>query len=146
MKPKSGSSARLHGLLAMLRRRRSRTETAVMVLALVGLLSGPCAMAFAAPVATLPAAELLPDGHEQCPNAGTRRVMTKETCCCLLGIAGGAGESSPKPAVPVLMSAPAVMPSLAVLEPVRNVVGPPPRGCRHQTSPPVYLATQRFRI
>jgi hypothetical protein len=128
-----------------IRRRRPLAEAGVLVVALLGLLGGPCAMAFAASADVDPPVDVLTGGHDNCPNDDSDRSMPEDGCCCLLNVAGGVGESKPKPAAPVLILALAVAPEIVVLD-VRRAVALHPRSSLHQTSPPVYLATQRLRI
>lgn len=126
------------------RRRRSLAEAGALVLALLGLLGGPCVMAFATGAEVDSPVEVLPVGHDNCPNEESDG-RADDDCCCLLKIAGGAGGSTPKPTAPAVMSALVVAPEF-VLPDVQHTVVLNPRSSLHQTSPPVYLATQRLRI
>jgi hypothetical protein len=136
-------STRTYAFPVISRRRRPRTEVGLLIAALFGLLGGPCAMAFGAGIE--PAAETPVTAHEGCPNDDSAPSMMDDTCCCLLEIAGGAGEAT-KPAAPALVSVIAVIPEITAPAVLLGTMAPPPRACLHETSPPVYLATRRLRI
>ena len=139
------TAARLYDLPLILRRRGRFAGIGLLMAAFLGLLGGPCAMALAASNPVNPAAEQLAVNHGECPNAGEHRSMTADSCCCLTKIAAGAGEATPKPGAPVAVAMLVALPDLALHQGV-GPIGAPLRSCLHQTSPPVYLATQRLRL
>ncbi|MFU8816660.1 MAG: hypothetical protein ACNA7W_15025 [Pseudomonadales bacterium] len=138
------TAARLFDLPLILRRRRRFAGVGLLMTAFLGLLGGPCAMALAASNPEHPAAEQQAENHGDCPNAGEHRSMTADSCCCLTKIAGG-GDATPKPGAPVAVAMLLALPDLALHQGV-GPIGAPLRSCLHQTSPPVYLATQRLRL
>lgn len=140
------TAARLYDLPLILRRRRSFAGTGLLLAALLGLLGGPCATAFATSSSPNAAAEQPAGNHDDCPNAGAHRSMTTDSCCCLAKIAAGAGDTTPKPGAPVAVAMLVALPDLVLHQAAGGAVGAPLRSCLHQTSPPVYLATQRLRL
>jgi hypothetical protein len=129
---------------------RGAGSASVLLIAALGLLGGPCAMAFALLSSTHvePAAhqEPQPGAHEGCPNAGGERAMSDDDCCCVLLAAGGGPETQSKPPAAVWAELPAAPIAVPLPEPVRALALPVQRACLHETSPPVYLATSRLRI
>jgi hypothetical protein len=126
-------------------RRGSIAEVGLVVLALLGLLGGPCAMALGMVAGVEPAVHQSAGAHDQCPNAGSTRQMTEDSCCCLARIAGAVGEPVAKP-MPVFIAAPVSIPAIEMPDVATQAVGAPLRACLHQTSPPVYLVTRRLRL
>lgn len=129
---------------------RGAGSAAVALIATLGLLGGPCAMAFAS--LSSPhvdrAAHQAPQhaAHDGCPNAGGERVMSDDDCCCLLLAVGGGPEPQPKPPGAVWAELPVAPVAVPLPEPVFSLALPVQRACLHETSPPVYLATLRLRI
>jgi hypothetical protein len=129
---------------------RGAGSASVLLIAALGLLGGPCGMAFAslspAHVEAAAHQEPQPGAHDGCPNADAERVMSDDDCCCVLLAAGGAPESQPKPPAAVWAELPVAPVVVPLPEPVHSLALPVQRVCLHETSPPVYLATLRLRI
>lgn len=124
------------------RRRRILTRNPlVVVVALFGLLGGPCAM----PVVGAIPADVVAGVHDNCPNAGGDREMRDDDCCCLVSVAGITADLQPKSS-PIWVALPPT-PLQPVMPPgIPTAAAAPLRACLHETSPPVYLATRRLRI
>jgi len=128
------------------------------------MLAGPCAAAFAA----LEASELLASqapgeahheghshhrgqththDHSHTPGSSHHPVTVDDGCCYGVKVSPSADRSSPTPDEPIGVHFAGVpLPHLQIVGALRAMLSAPERCLLHQTSPPVYLATQRFRI
>ena len=114
-----------------------------LIVAWLGIVATPCAMAW--DVSALDQSdEVLVEVHEDCPGAKNDVAMKADECCCEVS-AIIKPETSQFAKTIVLALIPITIP----FDFKPRVVAYPfdERGILlHETSPPVYLATQRFRI
>lgn len=134
--------ARRMTLLARIRHQcNSAKVVGVLLLAWGGILVTPCAAAFAT---AAPSPELLASPHDHCPGANAQTPMTASDCCCDPSVVLTVEKLElPKPNAQLVL---AVEPNL--LNPVLPSEGAPRHQTilRYDTSPPIYLTTQRLRI
>ncbi len=130
-------------LHAIRQKRRSTPVLGALIVAWLGIVAAPCAMAWN--VSAIDQSDgVLVETHEDCPSAKDEAAMTADECCCEVS-AIIKPETSQFTKTIVL----AVIPITIPFDFKPRVVAYPfdERGILlHETSPPVYLATQRFRI
>ena len=131
-------------LIATLRQRRQAVPLlGIVMVAFLGLVSMPCAMASSF---DLPSAEaaLTADSAEHCPHSGSTQPKSQaERCCDLDAASNVAKPDSPRTGPQLIFAVDQYLLAPLVLE--QHMVG------LHSvslsaTSPPVYLSTQRLRL
>ncbi|HNP37862.1 MAG TPA: hypothetical protein PKK10_18625 [Woeseiaceae bacterium] len=131
-------------LIATLRQRRQAVPLlGIVMVAFLGLVSMPCAIASSFDLPSAEAALAAPSA-EHCPNSDSTRPMSPADCCCDLDAASNAAEpDSPKTAPQLVYAVDQYLLAPLVLE--QHVVGLNPVSVS-ATSLPVYLSTQRLRL
>jgi hypothetical protein len=133
----------LNVLHAIRQKRRSGPVLGALVVAWLGIVAAPCAMAWNVS-AIGQTDEVLVETHEDCPSAKDDNAMTADECCCEVS-AVIKPETSQFAKTIVLVAIPITIPfdfKPRVVAQSFDALGIP----LHETSPPVYLTTQRFRI
>lgn len=84
-------------------------------------------------------------GHDDCHGAHSAATLSDDNCCCDVTTAATGSDLQKLQNITVLYAAPATHDflKLALFQTVIVQEHGPPL---HETSPPVYLTTQRFRI
>ena len=130
-------------LHAIRQKRRSAPVLSALVVAWLGIVAAPCAMAWN--VSALDQTnEVLVETHEDCPSATDVAGMTADECCCEVSEIIKP-ETSQFAKTIVLVAIPITIP-FDFKPRVASQFFDESNRLLHETSPPVYLATQRFRI
>ena len=130
-------------LHAIRQKRRSAPVLGALVVAWLGIVAAPCAMAWNVS-AIDQTDEVLVETHEDCPSAKDDAAMTADECCCEIS-AIIKPETSQFAKSMVLVAIPITIPFDFKPRVVPQAAGES-EILLHETSPPVYLTTQRFRI
>ena len=128
-------------LIATLRLRRQAVPLlAIVMVAFLGLVSMPCAMASSFDLPSAEAALAAP-AAEPCPHSDSTQPMSPADCCCDLDAASNVAKPDLPKTGPQLVDQYLLAP--LVLE--QHRVGLHPVSLS-TTLPPVYLSTQRLRL
>lgn len=131
-------------LIATLRLRRQAVPLlAIVMVAFLGLVSMPCAMASSFDLPSAEAALAAP-AAEPCPHSDSTQPMSPADCCCDLDAASNVAKPDlPKTGPQLVFTVDQYLLAPLVLE--QHVVGLNPVSVS-ATSLPVYLSTQRLRL
>lgn len=131
-------------LIATLRQRRQAVPLlGIVMVAFLGLVSMPCAMASSFDLSSAEAALATP-AAEPCPHSGSTQPTSQADCCCDLDAASNAAKpDSPKTGPQLVFAVDQYLFAPLVLE--QRLVGLHPVS-RSAALPPVYLSTQRLRL
>ncbi len=132
-------------LAAIRRNRRSAILLSVAVFAWLSVLVTPCAMGFLSDTPSTETVTVI-GAHAGCNNAKLTKPMADSNCCCNLTTVVS-GDAPQLVKLVMLIALPLVLVFDLFIPTLSNAVSIDlQRSSLHETSPPVYLATQRLRI